>query len=120
MARRPIAQQRIRHLNEAAGPVADQRVGSDGAAMVEIDQDLQTARDDVVRFSPLDVGDETDAARIMLVARVVESLSLGQCHRYALHPKQLAQASPRASARFGAGAIICTRSARTRIALTLG
>jgi len=30
--------------------------------MVEIDQDLQTARDDVMRFSSLDVGDETDAA----------------------------------------------------------
>ena len=72
-AHRPIAQQRIGHLNEAAGPVADQRVGPDSAAMVEIDQDLQTARDDVVRFSSLDVGDETDAARIMLVARVVES-----------------------------------------------
>ena len=87
LARRPIAQQRIRHLDEAAGPVADQRVGPDGAAMVEIDQDLQTARDDVVRFSSLDVGDETDAARIMLVARVVESLSLRQCHRVCSSPK---------------------------------
>ena len=73
---RPIAQQRVRHLDEAAGPVADQRVGPDRAAMVEIDQDLQAARDDVVRFSSLDVGDETDTARIMLVARVVEALSL--------------------------------------------
>jgi hypothetical protein len=34
-------------LNKTARPVADQRVGSDGAAMVEIDEDLQTARDDV-------------------------------------------------------------------------
>jgi hypothetical protein len=59
---RPIAQQRIRHLNEATGAVADQRVGPDRAAMVEIDQDLQTARNDVLRFSSLDVGDETDAA----------------------------------------------------------
>jgi hypothetical protein len=55
--------------------------------VVEIDQDLQTARYDVVRFSPLDVGDETDAARIMLVARVVEPLSLRQCHRVCSSPK---------------------------------
>ena len=40
--------------------------------MVEIDQDLQAALDDVVRFSPFDIGDETDAAGIMLVARIVE------------------------------------------------
>ncbi len=78
---RPIAQQRVGHLDQAAGAVADQRVGADRAAMVEIDQDLQPARDDIVRFSSLDIGDETDTARIMLVARVVETLSLGQCHR---------------------------------------
>ena len=37
----PMAQQRVRHLDQAAGAVADQRVGADRAAMVEIDQDLQ-------------------------------------------------------------------------------
>ena len=35
----------------------------DRAAMVEIDQDLQALRDDVVRLSALDVGDKADAAR---------------------------------------------------------
>jgi len=78
---RPIAQQRIGHLDQAARSVTDQRIGPDRAPMVEIDQDLQTARDDVMRFSSLDVGDETDAARIVLVAWVVETLSLGRCHR---------------------------------------
>ena len=43
---RPIAQQRVRHLDQAAGAVADQRVGPDRAAMIEIDQDLQAALDD--------------------------------------------------------------------------
>jgi hypothetical protein len=55
--------------------------------MVEIDQDLQAARDDLVRFSSFDVGDEADAARIMLVPRVVESLSPWQCHRVSSSPK---------------------------------
>src|SRR5262249_42019346 len=117
---RPIAQQRVRHLNETAGPVTDERVGPDRAAMVEIDQDLQTARDDIVRFSPLDVGDETDTARIMLVARVVEALSPWQSHRVCSSPRlvdaNLTIALPRSST----NAIICTRLPRTRIALTLG
>ena len=69
-----MAQQRVRHLDHAAGAVADQRVGADRAAMVEIDEDLQPAADDIVRFSALDVGDKADAARIVLVARIVEAL----------------------------------------------
>ena len=49
----PIAQQRVRHLDHAAGPVADQRIGADRAAMVEIDQDLQPARMMSCDFRPL-------------------------------------------------------------------
>ena len=36
---RPVAQQGVGDLDQAAGAVAHQRVGADGAAMVEIDQD---------------------------------------------------------------------------------
>ena len=38
---RPVAQQRVGDLDQAAGAVAHQRVGADRAAVVEIDQDLQ-------------------------------------------------------------------------------
>jgi len=38
---RPVAQQGIRRLDHAPCAVADQRVGADRAAMVEIEQDLQ-------------------------------------------------------------------------------
>jgi hypothetical protein len=48
-----MAQQLVRHLDHAAGAVADQRVGPDRAAMVEIEEDLQPAADDIVRFSAL-------------------------------------------------------------------
>ena len=45
---RPVAQQGVGRLDQAAGAVADQRIGADRAAMVEIDQDLQALADDVV------------------------------------------------------------------------
>ncbi len=76
----PVAQQRVRHLDHHAGAVAHQRVGADRAAMVEVDQDLQPAGDDVVRFSALDVGHKADAARVVLVARIVEPSIASQCH----------------------------------------
>ena len=38
---RPVAQQGVGDLDQAARAVADQRVGADGAAVVEVDQDLQ-------------------------------------------------------------------------------
>ena len=41
----PVAQQGVGDLDQAAGAVADQRVGADGAAVVEVDQDLQAAGD---------------------------------------------------------------------------
>src|SRR5580704_16556238 len=53
--------------------------------MVEIDQDLQPAPSDLVRFPALDVDDEADAARIVLVSRIVQPLSRRRCH-YARYP----------------------------------
>ena len=78
---RPVAQQGVGDLDQAAGAVAHQRVGADGAAVVEIDQDLQALADDVVRLPALDVGHEADAARVVLVARVVKPLFLRQIHQ---------------------------------------
>ena len=78
----PVAQQFVRHLDQAAGAVAYQWVGTDGAAMIEVDQDLQPASDDVVRLSALDVDDEAHTARVMLVAGIVQSWSRrGSHHR---------------------------------------
>ena len=94
----PVAQQRVRGLHQAAGAVADQRIGADRAAMVEIDQDLQPAADDVVRFSALDVDDKADAARVMLVAWIVKSgepgfsrLCHGRCFQKPRSSADLAQ-----------------------------
>ena len=41
----PVAQQGVGNLDQAAGAVADQRVGAHRAAVIEVDQDLQAAVD---------------------------------------------------------------------------
>jgi hypothetical protein len=42
--------------------------------VVKIDQDLEAGGDHLVRLSALDIGHESDAARVMLVAGVIKSL----------------------------------------------
>ncbi len=74
----PIAQQGVRRLDHAAGPVANQRIGADRAAVIEIDENPQALVDDVVGFMALDVGHEANAARIVFVTWVVKSLCLRQ------------------------------------------
>ena len=64
---RPGAEQCVGDLDQAAGAVADQRVGADRAAMIEVGEDLQAVAHDLVRLLALDVRDEADAARVMLV-----------------------------------------------------
>ncbi len=48
MFARPMAQQRIGHLDQAAGAVPHQRVRADRAPMVEVHQDLQPALNNIV------------------------------------------------------------------------
>src|SRR5487761_2210935 len=80
----PVAQHCVRHLYQADGAVAHQRIGTDRAAMVEVDEDFQALADDVVRLAALDVHHEADAARIVLVARIVQALALNLMHRRGL------------------------------------
>ena len=67
----------VRDLDQEAGAVAGFRIAAAGAAMRQVDQDLNALDDDVVRFLALDVGDKANAAGIVLVARVVEALGWG-------------------------------------------
>ena len=69
-------EERIRQLNQDAGAVARQRIAAAGAAMHEVQKDIDSLFDDVVRRSAGDVGDEADATGVVLVARVVESSTL--------------------------------------------
>ena len=64
---RPVAQQCVGNLQQYPGTVAEQRVRSDRAAVVDIDQNFQTALDRQMRLLALDIRDKTDAAGVMFV-----------------------------------------------------
>ena len=76
-----LGEEFVRGLHQDAGAVAGARVGADGAAMLEIEKDRQRVLDDLVRFAPLDVGNEADAAGILLLRRIEEPKAL-RAHRH--------------------------------------
>ena len=49
--------------------------------MIQIDQKLQALADDGMGFDALDIGHKADAARVMLVARIVQALFRRRRHR---------------------------------------
>ncbi len=67
----------VRNLHHDAGAVAHQRIGADGAAMLEVLEDVETVGDDLVRGDVLEVDDEADAAGIVLAHRVEQAERLG-------------------------------------------
>ena len=64
-------------LDEQAGAVAGFRVTTAGAAVGEIDENLDAFSNDVVGFVAVDVDDEADTAGVALVHRAIETLSGG-------------------------------------------
>ena len=71
----------MRDLQEYAGAVAGLGIGADGAAVLEVAQDAQAIGNDLVALDVMDIGDEADAAGIMLVARIIKSVCLRQAFR---------------------------------------
>ncbi len=67
----------VRDLDQHAGAVAGFRIAAAGAAVRQVDQNLDALDDDVVRFLALDIGDEADAAGVVFLGRVVQALCLG-------------------------------------------
>ena len=72
------AQELVGHLDEDAGAVATIRLGSLGAAVVEVAQRAERRRDDVMAGPTFDVDDERDAARVVFEPRIVQAARLGQ------------------------------------------
>ncbi len=66
-------QELVRDLHENAGAVAGKRVGADRAAMLEVFEDGERVRDDLVALAALEIGDEADAAGVMLFLRIEEA-----------------------------------------------
>ena len=65
----------VRHLQQDAGAVARQWIAARRAAMHQVEQDIETLTDDVVRRLALDVRNEANAAGVVFMAWVVESLA---------------------------------------------
>ena len=61
----------VRNLNGQPRAVARLRIAAAGAAMGQVDEDLNPLQHDVVRFLPLDVDDKAHAASVALIWRVV-------------------------------------------------
>ena len=76
------SKKRVRNLDQDAGAIARLRIAAAGAAMRQVDQDLNALQDDVVRFPPLDIGDKAHAAGIVLMLRVIETLRRRQASKW--------------------------------------
>ncbi len=73
---RPV--EAVGHLHEDAGAVAGVGLGAGRAAVVQVAHRGERLVDDRVALAALHVDDEPDAARVVLEARVVEPLGVGQ------------------------------------------
>ena len=68
----------VRRLHQNAGAVAGAGVRPDRAAVFEVEQDRQRVLHDLLRLAPLDVGDEADAAGILLECRIEKTAGYGR------------------------------------------
>ena len=71
-----IGKEGMRDLQQEAGAVTRLGVGAHGAAMLEVLEDGQAIGHHAVAFHIVYVGDEADAAGIVLVARVIKTMRL--------------------------------------------
>ena len=85
-----LPEERIRRLNQNARAVARVRFAAAGAAVLQIDQDLQRLAHDVVRARALHVHDEADATRVALVLRAIQTLT-GRGHLGSEHGRPILQ-----------------------------
>ena len=66
-------EERVGHLGQDAGAVSGLLLRPPGAAVVEVDEDLDALLDDLVGPDVVEIGDEADAAGVVLEAGIVES-----------------------------------------------
>ena len=71
-----VLQEGVRNLDQQAGAVASGRLGASGATMLEIFQNRERILHDLVGHAALQIGDEADAARILLAFSVEKPCAL--------------------------------------------
>src|SRR5580700_158461 len=76
----------VRNLNDDARAIAGVRFATASAAMLKIEQDLKRFLNNVVSIAVLEIGNETDAAGIVFVRRVVKPLGRGRSAHHAIGP----------------------------------
>ena len=72
-----MAEELVRYLQEQPGAVAGGLIAADGAAVLQVDEDLHGVLDDVMVGQPVEPGNETDAARVVLEGRIVQRAPVG-------------------------------------------
>ena len=75
--RRLSGEELMRDLHQDSGAVAGARIGAHRAAVLEIDQDREGVFDDLMGLASLDVGDEADAAGVLVERGVVKAARRG-------------------------------------------
>src|SRR3954469_11656233 len=71
------------HLGDDARAVAGIALRAGGAAMLEVDQELDALGHDIMGLLALDMDDESHAAGVMLVRAIVQAFVLG--YSWSLH-----------------------------------
>lgn len=70
-------QELVGDLNQYPGAITHQSIRARSAAMGQIRQNAQALLHNRMGFCPVDIGDESDATGVMLVARIVQALGFG-------------------------------------------
>ena len=73
-----LGEEAMGNLDQDAGAVARLGVGAHGTAVLEVLEDGQAVGHHAVAFGVGDIGDEADAAGIVLVARIIETMRVGK------------------------------------------
>ena len=77
----PLAEQGVGGLDQDARAIAQQRIGANCTAMVNVFEDLKRLGYDRMAFRALDMGDKAHATGVMLIARIVKALRRWITHR---------------------------------------
>jgi uncharacterized protein YdeI (YjbR/CyaY-like superfamily) len=72
-----VPEELVRNLNQDARAISGQWIRTDCTAVGEIPEDLQTLLDDRVATDTLDVRDKTNAASVVFIRWIVETLLHG-------------------------------------------
>ena len=81
---RGATKQLVRQRGEHTRAVPSVRLRTAGAAMVHVAEDPVGVLDDLVRRQALDLGDEADAAGVLLVCRIVETVFFRESVRHSV------------------------------------